>query len=216
MYLRMFDAYAAAREAAAALLRRAGFSGADAVHVRACASGAPLSTAIPLMWGMDAEACLAAVCRAEKDRPETLFGAPLLRGAAVCGGHICFWLAGAAYDVLMERVIESCPLPGLPEEAAHLAYATARMLMLARRESGGCPENEAVRRALWLSMGVGEAAASPAERRARADRAASALLAMAHALPPRERMGLLAQCGGVGKCAARLLAYAAAEEAHPV
>ena len=208
----MFDAYSSARETAAALLRRAGFAQAGAADVRACTTGYALSSALPHRLGLAPEECLAAVRQAEKEAPAMLGGEPAFSEIAERGGHILFALTDAAYGALMRGVIESVPLPALPAETEQpLAYAVARMRMLARYESAGCPDSTEVRHALWLCFGVAEAGLRPAERRARAERAAQALLAMGHALPLETRTGLRAQCGDVGKCAARLLAFALAE-----
>lgn len=204
----MFDAYAKLREAVAAQFCRAGYA-ADADAVRACATGYELSTALPLKLGLSEADCLARVHAVEAETPAMFDGAPLFAEIAAREGHLCFSLTDAAYGVLMRRVIACAALPELPEETGEpIPYAAARMRMLARRESTGCPDDPAVRRALWLCFGIAEDGISPLELYARAGKAAGAALAMAHGLPPKERPRRLAACGEVGKCTARLLALA--------
>lgn len=209
----MFDAYAAAREAAAGLLRRAGFPQARAADVRACTAGYALSSALARRLGLAPGDCLLAARAAEAEAPALLCGAPAFREIALRGGHLCFALTDAAYGALMRSVIRSAPLPPLPAETERpLAYAAARMRMLARTESTGCPDSPAVRRALWLCFGIAECGLPPKQRDARAERAAHAVLTMGQAMPLRARTRLYSACGDVGKCAARLLGYALAAE----
>ena len=205
----MFDAYAAAREAAASLLCTAGFA-ADAGDIRPCAAGAPLSTALPLAQGLDAGQCAAALQTLEAKAPQTLLGAPAFCAITARGGHLCFSLTDAAYGALMQAVIACCEMPPMPAELwSGVNYAICRMRMLARQESMGCPDNGDVRHALWLAFGIGENGIKEKERQARAEQAAKALVTMGHGLPPAQRGPLLASCGDIGKCAARLLWHAA-------
>ena len=189
--LRLFDAYSAAREAAAALLRRAGIASAQDEDLRACAEGYELSSALAQRLGIAPEKCLLAVRAAEAEAPALLCGAKMCSEAVLRGGHICFALTDAAYTALIHAVMNDAQLPALPEDTERLLpYAVARMRMLARKESAGCPDSTEVRRALWLCFGIAEAGLSCRE------------------LPARERAELLSRCGDVGGCAARLLAYA--------
>ena len=184
----MFDAYAAARESAVALLRRAGIAEARAEDVRACMAGYELSSALPRRLPLSPEACLAAVCAAEAEAPAALCNAPAFSNIALQGGHICFALT--------------------EDTAPFLPYMIARMRMLARKAGADCPDDPAVRHALWLCFGIAEAGLGFAQRQARALRAAHALAALGRELPPRERAELFSRCGALGRCAARLLALA--------
>ena len=207
--LRLFDAYSAAREAAAALLRRAGIASAQDEDLRACAEGYELSSALAQRLGIAPEKCLLAVRAAEAEAPALLCGAKMCSEAVLRGGHICFALTDAAYTALIHAVMNDAQLPALPEDTERLLpYAVARMRMLARKESAGCPDSTEVRRALWLCFGIAEAGLSCRELQARAARAARAVLAIGRGMPARERAELLSRCGDVGGCAARLLAYA--------
>ncbi len=205
----MFDAYAAARESAANLLRHAGIAEAHAEDVRACMAGYELSSALPRRLLLSPEACFAAVCAAEAEAPAALCNAPAFSNIALQGGHICFALTNAAYAALMRAVEESGALPALPEDTApFLPYMIARMRMLARKAGADCPDDPAVRHALWLCFGIAEAGLGFAQCQARALRAAHALAALGRELPPRERAELFSRCGALGRCAARLLALA--------
>ena len=149
--LRLFDAYSAAREAAAALLRRAGIASAQDEDLRACAEGYELSSALAQRLGIAPEKCLLAVRAAEAEAPALLCGAKMCSEAVLRGGHICFALTDAAYTALIHAVMNDAQLPALPEDTERLLpYAVARMRMLARKESAGCPDSTEVRRALWL------------------------------------------------------------------
>ena len=67
--LRLFDAYSAAREAAAALLRRTGIASVQEEDIRACAEGYELSSALAQRLGIAPEKCLLAVRAAEAEAP---------------------------------------------------------------------------------------------------------------------------------------------------
>ena len=146
---------------------------------------------------------------AEAEAPALLCDAKMCTEAVLRGVHICFALTDAAYTALIHAVMNDAQLPALPEDTERLLpYAVARMRMLARKESAGCPDSTEVRRALWLCFGIAEAGLSCRELQARAARAARAVLAIGRGMPARERAELLSRCGDVGGCAARLLAYA--------
>lgn len=207
----MFDAAQEAREAAAALMRRAGFPAACS-HVRAAKEGYPLASPLPRILGRDEKAVLAALCRAEEAEKQLLLGVPAFAHIGAENGHILFALTSAACSAFAAAVIASCPLPPLPAETeTPLSYAIARMRMLARREMCGCPEDAAVKHALWQALRIAEGGISAAERKNRAEHAAMQLLSMGHASAPRERQALLSACGSIGAAAARLLAFSQSE-----
>ncbi|MBE5784738.1 MAG: hypothetical protein E7330_02975 [Clostridiales bacterium] len=203
----VLDACKAAREAAASLMRRAGFS-AQCAHVRAAKEGFPLASPLPRILNVDEDTVLAAIQKAEAAERQLLFGAAAFDRIEAENGHILFALTDAAYSALAEAVNASCPIPPMPAETeTPLFYAIARMRMLARQEAKGCPEDAAVQRALWQAIRIAEEDISLGERKNRAEFAAQQLLLMAHHIPPRERQALLAKCGSVGAAASRLLAF---------
>ena len=203
----MLDPCKTAREAAAALMRRAGFP-AQTAHVRAAKDGFPLASPLPRILHVDADAVLAAIQKAEAAQAQLLLGAAAFDRIEAENGHILFSLTAEAYSALAAAVNVSCPLPPMPAETeTALSYAIARMRMLARQERKGCPEDAAVQRALWQTFRIAEEGISLQERKNRSEFAAQQLLTMAHRLPPRERQALLKNCGSVGAAAARLLAF---------
>ncbi len=203
----MLDPCKEAREAAAALMRRAGFP-AQISHVRAAKEGFPLASPLPRILNVDADKVLAAIQKAEAAEKQLLLGTAAFDRIEAENGHILFSLTKAAYSALAEAVIADCPMPPMPAETeTPLSYAAARMRMLARQEAKGCPEDAAVQRALWQAFRIAEEGISLGERKNRAEFAAQQLLSMAHHIPPRERQTLLAACGSVGAAAARLLAF---------
>lgn len=202
----MFDACKEAREAAAALLRRAGFP-AQCAHVRAAKEGFPLASPLPRILNMDENAVLAAVTKTEAAQRQLLCGTPAFAHIAAENGHILFELTAGAYTFLADAVIAACPMPPLPAETeTPLSYAAARMHMLAKKSAQGCPEDAAVQRALWQAFRIAEEGISPAEKKSRGEFAAQLLLSVTHRLPPRERAALASRLGSVGAAAARLLA----------
>jgi hypothetical protein len=132
-----------------------------------------------------------------------LYGVELIESCRIVNGWLLFELSQTFYDALTERVIAELQPP-----ASDLGrHALNRMLVLARHEGAGCPDEPALRRALLLCVCAGQSRASLM----RAERAAQTMF---HAIEPKERPALLKQSGALGKACARLLYVATAELTH--
>lgn len=87
-------------------------------------------------------------------------------------------------------------------------FALARLKTLSRKPRAGFPEDEGVRRALWLCVGAVAFPNEPARARTRLRAAAQASLELTHHVPPRAREALRARCGAAADAMARLLSLA--------
>ena len=203
----MFDAHTVTKNALALLLSEAAGRRVPPADIVSPDARAPLSSPIALRRNLDADALAKSVEGALSSPLNHALGAPLIERVQAEGGHLHLFPTSAFLTALMLRAIGEAPRPKLPLDAVDpVEKAICRMLMLARRPFRPCPEDERVRRALWLALAIAQRA--PCERilRHRKLEAARALYSMAHHLPPRDRQTLYVDCSGVADCAARMLA----------
>lgn len=196
--------YAPVRTALAAALSRAAGRDAPPAWMDCVARGCEVRTAAPLAWQLEAGALAK---RLLAEGPEELHGAPLIAHVAHENGHLLFSLTPAFHTAAIRIACESLPpAEGEWDAEGETAYAINRMRMLARHGPAPCPPDPVVCLALWRALGIPERLGERKALRLRLEEARSALLAMTHHLPPRERPALERGLGGVGEAAARLLA----------
>lgn len=87
-------------------------------------------------------------------------------------------------------------------------FALARLKTLSRKPHIGFPEDEGIKRALWLCVGAIAFPNEPARAQTRLRAAAEASVNLTHHVPPRHREALRAQCGVAADVMARLLSLA--------
>ncbi|HWQ58237.1 MAG TPA: hypothetical protein VN540_04385 [Clostridia bacterium] len=112
------------------------------------------------------------------------------------------------YRALAARVTALLPEAGEADVSTKEGFALARMKTLSRKPHAGFPEDEGVRRALWLCVGAIAFPNEPARARARLRAAAEATMNLARGVPPREREALRSRLGEAADVMARLLDYA--------
>ncbi len=123
-----------------------------------------------------------------------LYGVELIESCRVVNGWLLFELSRAFYDALTAWIIAELPPP-----ASDLGrYALNRILVLARRDGTGCPDDPALRRALLLCVCAGQS-------RTALERAERAATTMFHAIEPNRRPALMNASGALGSACARLL-----------
>ncbi|NCB30527.1 MAG: hypothetical protein EOM66_03885 [Clostridia bacterium] len=197
----MVNPHGMARRALCTLLNRAArVREADiCTDARGCQASAPLAwhTDLPPQEALDL-AMAGPMVR--------ILEAPLVEQAYLSGGHACFLFSGEAYAAWMAHIIASIPPPVLPDSIQNeVDYAIARMLMLSRKGGRGCPADPRAKEALWLAMGILDAA--DAHRQTRRLRAARSLVGLMRGRDAEDRRSLAAALGQAADCAARLLAY---------
>lgn len=98
-------------------------------------------------------------------------------------------------------------MPPVPADIwDEVAYAHARMRMLARLRGGGAAvPDDTLRRALYLASRTREAGISERARRVRLTLAARAALAIGRDRPLRARQAYLRDCAAAAGCLARLI-----------
>lgn len=201
----MEDFHALARQALSSMLCRAARvePGDICTRVRGAAASAPLA------WRTDMEP-EAALELALGGEPPVILGAPLIEAAFVRNGHACFRFTGAAYGAMQAHIIASVPPPPLPDPGVEeVAYAIARMRMLARKGGRGCPADARAQEALWLALGI--PGLTGRRREALRRKAARAFTGLFWGRPAKERLALAPALGETAACAARLLAWGWAE-----
>ena len=107
------------------------------------------------------------------------------------------WILVEFGEGFYRKILHSYAKP-LARETVLDSYALQRMKMLARYPAHSCPENPAVRRALYLALIAGETG----KRREEAERN---LLEMCSSVPPEKRQELCRTCGDVARAAIELL-----------
>ena len=202
----MFDAYALVRRELAAWLSQCWGRTVLPEIIRCKDPRAQISTPAALSLGLE-PARLYEELVAEQGK-FFILDTPALLSIQEHNGHLHFALTPALHTQMMRRVCQDTPLPPLCLDARDVcSRARNRMLILARQPYRDCPQEEAVCRALWMALGIGEQGIEPRIRELRRREAGQALLTMAHHLRPRERQALLTEAAGAAACAARLLAY---------
>lgn len=126
-----------------------------------------------------------------------LYGAPLVKSVRCVNGWLLFDFSPAFFSALVGEINATIPEPDTFGET----HAENRMRVLARHDGSGCPDLPALQNALIVAITAHE---SPAVYR----RAAANAQSLFHAIPPRDRLALVSQCGALGGALWRLLAVA--------
>ncbi len=100
------------------------------------------------------------------------------------------------------------PPPGEADITTRAGMALARLKTLSKKTHCGCPDDERVKRALWLCLGAVAFPGDARRTRARIAEAAEAALCLTHGAAPREREALRARCAQPADAMARLLSLA--------
>lgn len=200
----MFNAHRLAREALAPFLRPLAPKAAPGLI---CTRLQGAETSFPLQWH-SAHPLPQALALLRAAPSPCLLGVPLVAQMYLSGGHVCFCFTGEAYNAIASHILSSGPMPPLPESplSDEVAYAIARMHMLARKGPAAppCPDDPACRAALWLALGIADA--PPRRQQARRLEAARALTGLLQGRSAAQQLALLPRLGPFGGCAARLLA----------
>ena len=171
-------------------------------------SGYELSCPLIAKTGADESKVSALVSNALITRPPLIFGAELIKNAAVENGHILFALTTEAYSKICKHIILNAPNPPFPALNEPHAYTLARMIMFSGKQGEGIPDNVYVKKALWLAFGLSEFTNNKSKLNARLNLTCSALEQMTCCVAPKERAALLNSLGDACKCASRLLHFA--------
>jgi hypothetical protein len=109
---------------------------------------------------------------------------------------------------LVFRVRQVLPEAKEADITSRAGYALARLRTLSKKSPCGCPDDERVKKALWLCLGAAAFPNDPKRTRARLREAAEAALRLTHGAPPKEREALRSRLGETADAMARLLSFA--------
>lgn len=109
---------------------------------------------------------------------------------------------------LIRRTRLILPEAGGADFTSREGFALYRLKTLSKKPPCGCPDNERVKKVLWLCLGAAAFPTDPKRTQARLRDAAEAALCLTHGIPPAKREAFRAKLGEPADAMARLLFYA--------
>lgn len=169
------------------------------------AKKAPISLSLAKLRGKKREDIEKGLGFKLHSEPLFILGINAVKRFEIAGDLLLIYLSSRFYDALIRHTIDMLPEPVCVTGETRVHYALDRMRMLSRKPMADCPDDDHVQHALWLTLGIPERLSCKRLLRLRLSDASEALLTMSRHLPPAARPELLNRCGGVARCAARLL-----------